>query len=149
MPIRFNAYTRPRLNAVEFFELAVVPMYRRFQSDMVADDLCCAAIILLDQMVDWIAVESGEKPEVVRSRFIQAEQHFSSLNLVARALKHRELDRGPNKGLRDVLSSGGRVLEDGYVKVPLVYLPERKSVGIDVLLEACIKVVAEELRVTV
>ena len=149
MPIRINTYTRPRFNATEFFQLAVVPMWRRFQSEMIADDLCCAAIILLDQMVDWIAVESKEKPEAVRSRLVQSEQYFESLNLAARAIKHRELDRGPNKGLRDILSSGGKVLEDGYVKVPIVYLPNNQSVKVDVLLDACVTAVAKELQVSI
>ncbi|MEM7723073.1 MAG: hypothetical protein AAF376_11920 [Pseudomonadota bacterium] len=149
MPIRLLSYTRPKLNSVEFFQLVVVAMWRRFQRDMVADDLCCAAIVLLDQMIDWIAIDTGEKPKFVRQRLVRAEENFSSLNLAARAIKHRELDRGPHKGLRDILSSGGKVMEDGSVKVPIVFLPGKQSLKVDVLLETCIKAVADELQLSV
>ena len=149
MPLRIFVYGTAKHNAAEFFEAVVVPIWQRFTNEMIAVDLCCAAIVLLDQMPDWIAAETGEDPSDVRVRLVEKDPHFHKLNLAARVIKHREIDRGPNRGLSDVLTDGARILDDGTVMTPLISLPDGESIKADVLLKSCMNIVAGELGVKI
>ena len=114
---------------------------------MEADDLCCAVTVLLDQMPDWMAEEEGVTPSDVRNRLSKLEPFFESLNLVARGIKHRELDRGPHKGLRDVITSGKKT-RDGFISPPWFYAkPEDKILHSEQVIKVCITVLASELGV--
>lgn len=122
---KFIIFVRRQSDAKEFYELVVLPLWARVQREIWALDITCAVVILLDQMVDWIAEETGETPPQVRDRLKAVTPQFGALNLVSRALKHREVDRGPHKGLRDVFVEGRRA--DGFsnLEMPCSFWPDQ------------------------
>ncbi|WP_217704131.1 hypothetical protein, partial [Salipiger sp. HF18] len=144
-----------------FFELVVLPLWERFNQSKSAIALCCACTVMMDQMVDWIAVENNETPKEVRDRFIGIAPEFETLNLIARALKHRELDRGTNKGLRDVFCVGMPGDEGHDNALPPVLWPDavpgkhppgpriNSGVKSDLLLRRCVNVLADELGLVI
>jgi hypothetical protein len=119
--IKIGVQVRRKSDAREFYELVVLPLWERVQREIWALDITCAAVILLDQMMDWIGDQTGEKPQEVRHRLNAVEPQFEQLNLISRALKHRELDKGAHKGLRDVFVEG---LHANGFETPCVFWPD-------------------------
>lgn len=161
MVIRLKVQVRQKPCATEFFNVVVQPLWQRFTEENSAIDLCCAVTVMLDQMVDWIAVESDETPKQVRERLAKVAPEFGTLNLIARTLKHRELDRGNDKGLRDIFCVGmpaGDGLDNALAPVfwpdlaPGRHPPgPRLNTGVrsDELLKRCFEVIAAELGISV
>ena len=147
--MRINKYQRKMTEhgATEFFELAVLPMWQRFRADISATDLCCAVTVLMDQMPEWMAVEAGTSSSETRDRLKEIEPHFLQLNLAARAIKHRLLDRGPYKGLRDIIHPGKPASQGYSARPPMFCLPESPLQNSEALLEACVVVLRKELHV--
>lgn len=150
---------RQKPDAKEYFELVVLPLWRRFTQEVSAIELCCACTVLLDQMIDWIAEETNDTCANVRGRLASTAPEFDTLNLVARALKHRELDRGQGKGLRDVFCVGIPGDSGSSQPLPPIFFPDERpgkhppgprlnsGINSDVLLAKCINVLAGELGV--
>lgn len=132
--------------AVEFFNEIVLPLWNRWQQEIGAPDLCCSVAIFLDQMPEWIAAQAMEDPQEARARLLGKEPLFRELNLIARTIKHYELDRGPDAGLKDVIAyvdpkapNLGRDAPKFFIKGEERFLDSKK------LLKACFIALADEL----
>jgi hypothetical protein len=122
--IKFIVQVRRKSDAKEFYELVVLPLWARVQKEIWALDISCAAVVLLDQMMDWIADQTGETTHQVRKRLSAVTPQFEDLNLIARAIKHRELDKGERKGLRDVYVEGRRARDASERDLPCQFWPD-------------------------
>lgn len=146
MNIIFDIYIQRKRNAAHYFEQIVLPLWYRYQEDVASDDLCCATVVLLNHVPDWLAGETEESLREVRTRFFEMDPMFEHLDVIARVLKHRELHRDPDKGLSDVLHEGIPAKDGKQARATTFSRPGTLIKG-DELLRTCIEIVARELDV--
>ena len=146
MRVVFNTYIQKKQNTVQYFEQIVLPLWYRYQRDISSDELCCATVVMLNHVPDWLAEETGESIKDIRKRFVEMDPMFEHLDVVARALKHRELDRNPDKGLKDVLREGIPP-KDGNKARATAFGRMGTLVQGDEMLRTCVEIFARELDV--
>ncbi|WP_424984343.1 hypothetical protein [Microbulbifer sp. S227A] len=103
------------MEAREYFERIVLPIFERLKKDQQAHDLQVAATIVISHTVDYISEREGGKISAVRARILEREPDFEAIYEAANASKHQIVKRenSNHKGLTNPHRTTGSLVTLG------------------------------------
>lgn len=116
------------MNAREYFETVVMPIWNRLQKEPDALELQIAATIIIVHTADYLSKNNGQKLEDVSLKIERQVPEFKAIRGVANANKHKIVERSPaeyrgltnpQQSLPNILMLGGKPITLGRKQVSL------------------------------